>query len=88
MMTKAEYQHSELVYLIDFAVRNDSGDPLAREQLRALWTAYCFHTGMLVDTAPYDNKILHLWTEMEDAKQTRGFKDFDDFDGFMCEWLV
>jgi len=88
MMTKAEWQNSELVYLKEFAVHNDSGDLLARKQLRALWTAYCFHAGMLVDTAPYDNRILHLWNEMEDAKQTRGFKDFDDFDGFMCELMV
>jgi len=88
MMTKIEYQHSELIYLIEFATHNDSGNPLVREQLRALWTAYCFHAGMLVDTAYYDNIILRLWNEMEDAKQTRGFKDFDDFDNFMCKWLV
>ncbi len=78
----------EMAHLMDFAAINDSGDLLAREQLRALWTAHCFHANWSVDTAPYDSALLALWERMEDEGQTRGFKDLDDFDNFMCGLLV
>ena len=78
----------ELDHLTEFAVSNDSGSPLARDQLRALWTAYCFHAGLLPDTAPYDNTLLHIWNRMEQMGQTRGWKDFDDFDNAMGAYLV
>lgn len=79
---------AELAYLTEFAVIHDSGDPLTRDQLRALWTAYCFHAGLLPDTAPYDNALLRIWNQMEQAGQTRGWKDYDDFDSSMCAYLV
>lgn len=78
----------EMVYLMDFAAINDSGDPLVREQLRALWTACCLHANGYVDTAPYDNSLHAIWERMEAEGQTRGFEDFDDFDNFMCGLLV
>lgn len=78
----------EMEWLTGFAALNDSGDPLVREQLRALWTAYCFHADWSADTAPYDNALLALWEQMGAAKQTRGYKDFEDFDDFMCGLLV
>ena len=78
----------ELAHITEFAVAHDSGDPLVREQLRALWTAYCFHADYIVDTAPYDNALQGIWTVMEDAGQTRGFAGFRDFDNFMCNLLV
>ena len=78
----------EMAHLMDFAAINDSGDLLAREQLRALWTAYCFHADWNPDTASYDSAMLSIWERMREAGQTRGYKDFDDFDNFMCGLLV
>lgn len=75
---------TELDYLKQFAHTNSFEDKLAKKQLRALWTAYCFHSKQEVDTAPYDNDLLALWSEI----QKGNWKDFDEFDSFMCKHLV
>ena len=78
----------EFECITEFAASHDSGDPLTREQLRALWTAYCFHIGADVDTALYDSKLRLIWAQVTEAGQARGYRDFDDFDDFMCGLLV
>lgn len=47
-------REKELAYIIGFAVESCFDDELSCQQLRSLWTAYCFHHGLDADTADYD----------------------------------
>ena len=75
----------ELKYLHMFVTHNQFDEKLSRNQLRALWTAYCFHNDFIVDTATYDRELLTL---LEKIEYKKGWSDFDDFDNFMCAYLV
>ena len=77
----------ELVYVKSFALGvDDWNDQLFLNQLRCLWTAYCFHQNMTVDTFTYDSELKQVWNEMHGANDT--FEDFDEFCGFMAAYLV
>ena len=81
---KAEYQ-----YLKAFARESSFDDELCRDQLRSLWTAYCFHQELTVDTAGYDSDLLELWNEMSEIGDgTSEWAGYDGFDAFMCRYLV
>ena len=61
----------------------------SRDQLCCLWTAYCLHHGLDVDTSGYDNDLLRLWAAMaESGSGAAGWDSFDSFDSFMCRYLV
>jgi len=80
----------ELEYLKEFAKTGDFDYQLARNQLRALWTAYCFHEGLDMDTARYDRYLRDLWDAIPASSDLRGidWRNFDAFDNFMCAYLV
>lgn len=80
----------ELEYLKEFAKTGDFDYQLARNQLRALWTAYCFHEGLDVDTARYDRYLRDLWDAIPAGSDLRDidWHNFDAFDNFMCAYLV
>ena len=82
---KAEYQ-----YLKAFVRESSFDDEASRLQLRCLWTAYCFHHGLTVDTSEYDRELLELWEFRVKCGYplTRWWAGFDSFDAFMCEYLV
>ncbi len=75
---------AELEYLTAFAKETGSKLPIDRAQLRALWTAYCLHQNIEVDTADYDMGLFMLWCAITGSS----WDDFEDFDGFMCANLV
>lgn len=81
---------AELEYLKEFIRGGDFDYQLARDQLRALWTAYCFHEGLDVDTARYDRYLRDLWDAIPAGSDLRDidWRDFDAFDNFMCAYLV
>lgn len=81
---------AEFVYLQAFAKTGDFDYQLARDQLRALWTAYCFHEGLDVDTARYDRYLRDLWDAIPAGSDLRDidWHDFEAFDNFMCAYLV
>lgn len=74
-------------YIKDFA-REMDGCPRspALIQLRALWTAYCIHQDMEVDTAPYDKELASIWSVLEEKLPQ--FGTFDKFENYMAEQLV
>lgn len=80
----------EFKYLMTFAASGDFDFQLYRNQLRALWTAYCFHAEMDVDTGKYDSKLHELWAALPKTSELCGidWHDLDSFDGFMCAYLV
>lgn len=79
----------ELAYIIGFATESCFDDELPCQQLRSLWTAYCFHHGLDADTADYDADLATIWKEIAQTEEdTAYWSDFNSFDNFMCAELV
>lgn len=82
-------REAEMKYLKEFVRQGCFDEEPARDQLRCLWTAYCFHHGLTVDTSGYDSDLADLWNVMaEDEPETADWSDRDSFDGFLCRYLV
>jgi len=82
---------AEFKFLLDFAASADFFFRTQRVQLRSLWTAYCFHTNMDVDTRSYDRDLRLVWDALPaDREEDSGedFTTFELFDNFMCAELV
>lgn len=83
----------ELLYLKEYAANAlETADAMiALEQIRALWTAFCIHQDMQVDTNSYDNDLLSLWNVVAEHPQRKvcsHLQSFEAFDAFMCMHLV
>ena len=79
----------DLQYIISFVEENCFEMETARSQLRSLWTAYCLHHNLNVDTSEYDHDLMDIWVRVSAAKgNTVCWSDFDSFDTFMCPNLV
>ena len=79
----------EFKYLLAFAFESDFSFELHRKQLQALWTAYCFHHGLDVDTSSYDDDLTQLWDVVSEVgEETADWSDYDSFGQFMCRYLV
>lgn len=79
----------ELAYIIRFAIESSFDDELSCQQLRSLWTVYCFHHGLDTDTADYDADLAAIWKEIIQVEEDTAFwSDYDSFSGFMCAELV
>lgn len=82
-------REKELAYIIGFAVESYFDNELTCQQIRSLWTAYCFHYALDVDTADYDADLAAIWKEIVQMEEdTAYWSDFDSFDMFMCAELV
>lgn len=82
-------RNAEFEFMAAFATESCFDDEVSQDQLRMLWTAYCLHYGLDVDTASYDSDLRKLWEVVaESEEETSEWSDFDDFDTFMCRYLV
>lgn len=82
-------REAEMEYLKEFAGQSCFDEELSRDQLRCLWTAYCFHHRLDVDTSGYDNDLLGLWNATaEEEPETADWSDYGSFENFMCRYLV
>ena len=82
---------AEFKYLLDFAKGADFFFRTQRVQLRSLWTAYCFHANMDVDTKAYDRDLRLVWEALPVNREEDSGGDFSTyelFDDFMCVVLV
>lgn len=79
-MNKEEF----LNYIIDFAMDTGWDDLKRREQLRALFTSWCFIFGVDADTKECDDVlyITYIKVLMEPVI------DYDDFENYMVELIV
>lgn len=83
------FLEQEFDYIVGFAVESSFDNELACQQLRSLWTAYCFHRGLDVDTAEYDAALAGIWKEVSAGEEdTAYWNDFNSFDQFMSAELV
>lgn len=78
---------AELEYIKAFAKESHFDEDLCRDQLRCLWTAYCFRHNLDVDTAQHDTDLMSVW-EVVDEPDCCDWHDFDTFGNFMCRYLV
>ena len=79
----------EFNYLLKFTAGSDfESSELAEKQLRALWTAYCFHENLDADTAEYDAKLQILYHQLPGDQTSCHWADFEGFAMYMCEYLV
>lgn len=79
---------AEFGYMKAFIVEGDFMDENYRSQLRALWTAYCLHHNLDVDTAVYDAELMELWLKITEVGKAQDWYCVEDFENFMCGLLV
>lgn len=79
----------ELDFLRSFIRESCFDVEVLRDQLRALWTAFCLRRNYDVDTLQYDTTLRELWNVLQETGDgTADWSDFDSFDNFMCVYLV
>lgn len=76
----------ELVFIISFAENECLKGATVCRQLRSLWTAYCLHHNINVDTAQYDNDLWLVWGKVENKKHNYA-SNFDEFETYMCGYF-
>ena len=86
MNEKYEWQ-----FLIDY-VKDDTTDfglDSCRNQLLALWTVYCMHNDLDVDTAMYDAVLLDLFNALSLEQRRELCRNYyPKFDDVMGVWLA
>lgn len=84
-------EKSEWQFLVDY-VKDDTKDfynEACRSQLMALWTAYCMHNDLDVDTAMYDAVLKDLFNALSDEQKAElHCVRLPEFDSMMAQWLV
>ena len=82
-------KQAELNYMLAFAEEAVLDSELVYDQLRALWTAYCMHHNLDVDTAGYDQNLKMLWERVSDIEEDAIFwSDLGSFGNFLAKFLV
>ena len=82
-------RNAEFKFIVSFATQSYFDEDICRDRFRMLWTAYCLHYDLDVDTASYDSYIRELWKAVAaDEEDTADWSDFDSFGNFMCRYLV
>ena len=82
-------QNAEFRFLLHYAKEAFFDEEICRDLLLVLWTAYCLHHNLDVDTASYDSDLRELWESVAaDEEETADWSDFDSFTAFMCRYLV
>lgn len=81
---------AEFEFLLRFAGEAFIGEEIVSLQLRSLWTAYCMHHGLDVDTSEYDHDLWLLWGTVSKSgeEDTQNWSNCDNFDDFMCSEMV
>lgn len=81
---------AELQFMVFFVAmhRDDWNDQNFMNRLRCLWTAFCEHFGLEVDTSLYDNALCRLKNTGIAPEDGSGAYFASDFENFMCEYMV
>ena len=82
-------RNAEFEFMVSFAMQSCFDEDICRNRFRMLWTAYCLHYDLDVDTASYDSDLREMWEAVAaDEEDTADWSDFDSFGSFMCRYLV
>lgn len=90
-MNNKEFYDAELNYIKGFIQPDLLYSETGREQLRALWVAFCLHNGLEVDTGAYDSILMEIWglVKVYDSPFNHvDWHNFDTFDLYMGLYLA
>ena len=78
----------EYNYLKQFALQADLTEPLNHVRLRSLWTAFCMHHNIDIDTKDYVQFVRNLWNIIvTEPVSLKNWKDCESFKYFLTENL-
>ena len=84
-------EQSEWQFIVDY-LKDDTTDfynDACQNQLVALWTSYCLHNSLDVDTAMYDAVLMDLFNALSDEQKAElHCTGFSELDSMMAQWLV
>ena len=85
MDKKQEYE-----YILECIESSEDLDEIVvMQQLRCLWTAYCLHQNLDVDTAEYDNRMMEMWNVMQENESAPySSLEYGRFYNAMSKYLV
>ena len=79
---------SEGAYLLKFAGDDFLDDDFFADQLRALWTAYCLHNDLDIESEKYEAYLKVLWAKVaEKHNRTAHWSDYGSFAQFARKCL-
>ena len=81
---------SELGYIYSFVDEGSFDEELARDQLRVLWTSFCLHQDIDVDTYQYDAILVCMYNymDLDEMTDTADWSDYESFNNYMSKYLV
>ena len=84
-----DYQR-EFDYILEcIESSEDLDEMIVMQQLRCLWTAFCLHHDLDVDTGKYDSKMQEMWDVMQENESAPYSSDeFGRFYNAMSKYLV
>ena len=84
-------EQSEWQFIVDY-VKDSTTDfcnATCRSQLMALWTAYCMHNSLEVDTIMYDVELIDLWNAIPiEHRRELHCSNWGEFDDLMVAWMA
>lgn len=81
-------REQEFGFMLDCAKKGCMEYEINRQQLHALWIAFCIHHDLECDTQDYDSAVRKLWEALpEDSRVTFEWQNFVTFDLFMGGYL-
>ncbi len=83
-------EQSEYEYILEYIESSDNLDEMVvMQQLRCLWTAYCLHQDLDVDTAKYDSRMVDMWNVMQENESAPySSLEYERFYNAMSKYLV
>lgn len=85
----SEEKQRELDYIFSFVNEGGFDQDVACDQLICLWTAFCLHHDLDVDTAEYDRLLREIWDSLTESEEGPSFwGSFGEFDNSMARYLV
>ena len=83
-------EQSEYEYILEcIESSEDLDEMIVMQQLRCLWTAYCLHQNLDVDTAEYDNRMMEMWNVMQENESAPySSLEYGRFYNVMSKYLV
>lgn len=79
----------EMDWMKRYARESSFDDEICCDRLRMLWTTYCLHYGLDVDTFRYDCNLEELWKVVAETElEATDWGDLESFGNFMCKYLV
>lgn len=84
-------EQSEWQFIVDYVKDSTTNfcNATCHSQLMALWTSYCLHNSLDVDTAMYDAVLMDLFNALSDEQKAElHCTGFSELDSMMAQWLI